>query len=64
MLDLVGEDNVKDFLQQKTAEAGRKDEYEKNRLNILQNWLCLGLFILIFALLSTISLELIDKDKR
>ena len=64
VLDLVGEDNVKDFLQQKTAEAGRKDEYEKNRLNILQNWLCLGLFILIFALLSTISLELIDKDKR
>ena len=64
VLDLVGEQNVKVYIQQKTAEAGRKDQYESTPYNVMINWFCLGLFILLFALLSTISLELIDKDKR
>ncbi len=64
VLDLVGEQNVKVYIQQKTAEAGRKDQYESTPYNMMINWFCLGLFILLFALLSTISLELIDKDKR
>ncbi len=64
VLDLLGEQKVKVFIQQKTAEAGRKAEYERTPQRIIEYWLCLGLFILIFALLSTISLELIDKDKR
>lgn len=34
------------------------------RKNIAGNWLILGVFILFFAMISTIALELIDKDKR
>ena len=64
MVDLFGEENVKGYLEQKTAEAARKGQYETSRPNILIGWLFLSAFILIFALLSTISLELIDKDKR
>ena len=64
MMDIVGEDNVRSFIQDKTAEAAHKPEYEKTMRNIAENWLLLGVFILVFALLSTIALELIDKDKR
>ena len=62
LLDVFGEENVKSFLQQKTAEAARKPEYGERF--ILINLLALAGFALLFALLATIALELIDKDKR
>ena len=64
MLDILGEENVKDFVQKKTAEAAHKTEYEKSRINIAGNWVILGLFILFFAAIATIVLEMIDRDKR
>lgn len=64
MLELFGEQEVKVFIQEKTAEAGRKPQYNSSPQNVMKNWLMLCLFIAVFALLSTISLELIDKDKR
>ena len=64
VLEILGEDNVKAFVQQKTAAAAYKPEYDRSTKNILGNWLMLGMFILVFAALSTIVLELIDKDKR
>ena len=64
LLDIFGEQRVKTYLQQKTAEAARKPEYEQSRVNIVINWFFLCVFILGFALMSTIALELIDKDKR
>ena len=64
MLDILGEENVKSFIQRKTAEAAYKPEYESSTRNIVKNWLWLALFIFVFAALSTIVLELIDKDKR
>ena len=64
LLDIFGEENVKKFVQEKTAEAAFKPEYELTGGNLATNWLALGVFILGFALLSTIALELIDKDKR
>ncbi len=64
LMEIVGEDNVKEFVMRKTAEASRKPEYERTVGNIVGNWLMLGLFILVFAGLATIVLEMIDKDKR
>ena len=64
LMEIVGEDNVKEFVMRKTAEASRKPEYERTVGNIVGNWLMLGLFILAFAGLATIVLEMIDKDKR
>ena len=64
VLDFFGEENVKEFVQRKTAEAAHKPEYEKSVRNITFNWLMLCVFIFVFALLSTVALELIDKDKR
>ena len=64
ILDLFGEENVKDFVQTKTAQAAYKAEYANTVENIVDNWIILGLFIIVFAMLATIVLELIDKDKR
>ena len=64
VMDSIGEENVKNFIQEKTAAAAYKKEYESSKINIIRNWLMLGVFILAFAMLSTIVLELIDKDKR
>ena len=64
LLNIVGEDKVELYIKQKTAEAGRKDAYESTPWNLVENWFFLGAFILLFALMSVISLELIDRDKR
>ncbi len=64
VMDSIGEENVKNFIQEKTAAAAYKKEYESSDINIIRNWLMLGVFVLAFAALSAIVLELIDKDKR
>ena len=64
VMDSIGEENVKNFIQEKTAAAAYKKEYESSDINIIRNWLMLGVFVLVFAAMSTIVLELIDKDKR
>ena len=64
LMSIFGEENVKSFLQERTAEAAQKKQYDKSRVNVLSNWFFLCVFILGFALMSTVSLELIDKDKR
>ncbi len=61
---IFGEDNIREMVQQKTVEASYKKEYERTPWNIAGNWIMLGLFALLFALLATLSLEMIDKDKR
>ena len=55
---------VQRLVEEKTAAASQKAEYERTEENIIHNWLMLGAFIFGFALLSILALELIDKDKR
>ncbi len=64
LMDLVGQDKVKTFLEDRAAAANYKPEYELTEENIVGYWSSLILFIFIFALLSTVTLEFIDKDKR
>ena len=64
VLEFFGEENVKELIEQKTAAAAYKKEYESSAVNIMENWFMLCVFALVFALLATIALELIDKDKR
>ena len=64
VLDIVGEDTAVDFLEQRAAEASYKPEYECTRENIIGCWMHLAAFIVVFAMLSTIMLEFIDRDKR
>ena len=64
LFDLFGEEKVREMVQRKTAEVSYKEEYARTVNNIVGNWAVLWLFVMFFALLATLSLELIDKDKR
>ena len=64
IMDIFGDENVKQFIQETTAKAAYKQEHERSFENIAGNWVMLVLFILLFAGLATIVLEMIDKDKR
>ena len=64
LLDIVGEDRVKAFLEEKAAAASYVADYEYTVDNVVNYWLHLALFIFVFALLATVTLEFIDKDKR
>ena len=64
LLDLVGEEKVKNFLEEKAAEASYTADYESTAENVILYWMHLILFIIIFSLLAVITLEFIDKDKR
>ena len=54
----------KTFLEEKAAKFSYTSDYEYTRENIAGYWTNLLLFVLAFALLATITLEFIDKDKR
>ena len=64
IFEMFGEEELKELVQRKTAEASRKPEYERSEDNIVGNWTMLAMFALLFAVLSILSLEMIDKDKR
>ncbi len=64
VLSVFGEDEIRQIVESATAAASQKPEYERTVNNIVENWLMLAAFIIFFALLATISLELIDHDKR
>ena len=64
IVDMIGEDRIKDILQKRIAEASYNPDYECTQENVMRYWLRLAMFVLAFAVLSTITLEFIDKDKR
>ena len=64
IMDMIGADRVKDLLQNRIAEASQVEDYEYSLENIIGYWLQLFLFVIVFAALSIITLEFIDKDKR
>ena len=64
IVDMIGADRVKDLLQNGIAEASQIPDYEYTTENVVEYWLRLILFVIVFAALSIITLEFIDRDKR
>ena len=64
VIQLVGEDRVRDYIVETTSATAREDAYELSALNIMGYWAYLILFSLGFAALATVTLEFIDRDKR
>ena len=64
VISLLGEDHVRDFVRQKTAEAAYKADYEQSVGNIVINWFMLLVHTMVYAMIATLLLEFIDKDKR
>ena len=50
--------------EETASEAMYDPDYSYTAGNILHNWIHILIFILVFALLSVVTLEFIDKDKR
>ncbi len=64
LLDLVGREKAETYVKTMTAQSNRKAFYESTRDNVQSYWIPMCLFIAVFALLSVICLEFVDKDKR
>ena len=64
VLDLLGEDRVKSFLEEKAALANFNADYARTAPHVVGYWAHLITFVFLFALLAMITLEFIDKDKR
>ncbi len=60
----LGVERVRVLLQEKAAEGSVKPEFEYTRENVVIYWLRLIVFVVGFAMLATVTLEFIDKDKR
>lgn len=56
LIDMIGEENVKKYVIEKTSEVISVPEYEHSRENILHYWKILALFVLIFAAASTAAI--------
>ena len=64
LMDLIGEDTLKEYVQNKTAKISYIAAYEKSVDNVVNYWLVFIFFAMLYALLSVIVLEFIDKDRR
>ena len=64
VIDLIGKDRLKAVVTERGSEAAWNEDYELSRDNVLDCWLNLICFAIVFAALSVIALEFIDKDKR
>ena len=60
----LGVERIRVFLQETAADGSVKPEYECSRANVASQWLRIMLFMVVFAGLSVVTLEFIDKDKR
>ena len=64
VIQLLGEESVKDYVVETLSATARDSAYEHSQENILGYWFSLLLFILAFSMLSIITLEFIDHDRR
>ena len=64
ILDLVGREKAETYVKTMTAQSNRKPFYEHTRDNVLNYWIPMFLFVGVFAILSVVFLEFVDKDKR
>lgn len=64
LIDVVGQDRVQTVITEQMRAISYVAAYDKSVENIIGCWSMLIFFSLGFAILATISLEFIDKDKR
>ena len=64
VIEMLGEQEVREYVETKATESAQVSDYDYDWRNVATYWFCLILFAVAFAGLSTITLELIDKDRR
>lgn len=64
LIDIFGEDNVKEAVMNKSSESARDPRYDAEPDTVILCWFNLGLFAAVFWLLTMVSLKFIDRDRR
>lgn len=64
ILIAIEDNGMRDEILLKTAEYNQKPDYESSPGNVKRCWRYLVVFSILYALFSTLALELIDRDKR
>ena len=64
ILDLIGRDKAETYVKTMTAQSNRNAFYENTRDNVMDYWINIGMFVVVFAILAVVFLEFVDKDKR
>ena len=64
IIDIFGEDKVKESVSRQAAAASQNDRYERSKNNIGLEWAILGVSALLYALAAMIALEFVDHDRR
>ncbi len=64
IMDTLGQDKVYQAIQDTAAASKRNQDYDFSRTNVASCWALLFLAAMASAVMATITLEFIDKDKR
>ena len=64
VINVLGEQDVRHYVEEQAKATAQEKDYEHSRANVGSCWFSLVLFVLLFAALSTVTLEFIDYDKR
>lgn len=64
IISSIGEEKVESYIQEAARVAGHVDDYDQTVDNVIECWFILIGMSLLFAAMSIVSLEFIDKDKR
>ena len=64
LINMVGEERVREFLVERTAQASRRTAFEKTEENVARSWATLGLFILLFLCLTIFTLLFFVRKKN
>ena len=64
VMAMIEEQGLRDTVLKKLGEASARDDFASTYENIVTSWLALTMFILVFAVITVVFLEYIDRDKR
>ena len=64
LIEMMGEEKIKNFLQNDAAVTQIRPAYAMTKSNIAGYWFAFVAFIVAFGALAIITLEFVDKDKR
>ncbi len=64
LINLVGEEELKNFVREKSSAVSQVKDYEYSRANVSDQWYYIIIFIIFYAILSIVLLEFIDLDRR
>ena len=64
LIRMVGEKEARSYVVERSSKSAKNPDYENSPVKILGYWGHLMWFVLLFAALTVITLEFIDRDKR